>query len=55
MHIFTRKTKQNFLTQISKCSTPTELDHPDLHLAQFVSLESLKYFLELKMEKIPPD
>ena len=35
MHFF-------FLTQISKCSTPTDLHHPDLHLAQFFSLESYK-------------
>ena len=40
MHIFTKKTL--FLTQISKRSTPTDLHHPDLHLAQFFSLESLK-------------
>ena len=40
MHIFTKKTL--FLTQISKRSTPTDLHRPDLHLAQFFSLESLK-------------
>ena len=47
-----------FLTQISKRSTPTDLHHPDLHLAQFFCLESLKIFsayaktsLGLKMEK----
>ena len=34
--------KTLFLTQISKRSTPTDLHHPDLHLAQFFSLESLK-------------
>ena len=34
--------KSLFLTQISKRSTPTDLHHPDLHLAQFFSLESLK-------------
>ena len=34
--------KKNFLTQISKRSTPTDLHHPDFHLAQFFSLESLK-------------
>ena len=39
MHIFT---KNIFLTQISKRSTPTYLHHPDLHWAQFFSLESLK-------------
>ena len=31
-----------FLTQISKRSTPTDLHHPDLHSAQFFSLESHK-------------
>ena len=31
-----------FLTQISKRSTPTDLHHPDLQLAQFFSLESHK-------------
>ena len=47
-----------FLTQISKCSTPTDLHHPALHLEQFFSLESLKISyayaktsLGLKMEK----
>ena len=39
MHIFTKK---YLLTQISKRSTPTDLYHPDLHLAQFFSLELLK-------------
>ena len=50
--------KNPFLTQISKRSTPTDLHHPDLHLAQFFSLESRKTFsayaktsLGLKMEK----
>ena len=50
--------KNPFLTQISKRSIPTNLHHPDLHLAQFFSLESLKIFsahaktsLGLKMEK----
>ena len=50
--------KYPFLTQISKRSTPTDLHHPDLHLAHFFSLESLKIFsayaktsLGLKMEK----
>ena len=50
--------KTLFLTQISKRSTPTDLHHPDLHLAQFFSLESLKTSsayaktsLGLKMEK----
>ena len=38
MHFFLPKNP--FLTQISKRSTPTDLDHPDLHLAQFFSLES---------------
>ena len=54
--------KKSFLTQISKRSTPTDLHHPDLHLAQFLSLESLKIFsayaktsLGLKNGKIPPD
>ena len=58
MHFFT----EFFLTQILKRSTSTDLHHPDLHLAQFFSLESLKIFsayaktsLGLKMEKIPPD
>ena len=53
--------KNPFLTQISKCSTPTHLHHPDLHLAQFFSLESLKISsahaktsLGLKMEKFLP-
>ena len=57
MHMFT---KNIFLTQISKRSTPTDLHHPDLHLAQFFSLESLKISsayaktsLGLKMEKFP--
>ena len=36
--------KNPFLTQISQRSTPTDLHHPDLHLAQFSSLESLKIF-----------
>ena len=56
MHFFTKK---SFLTLISKSSTPTDLHHPDLHLAQFFSLESLKIFsayaktsLGVKMEKI---
>ena len=56
MHFFLPKNP--FLTQISKRSTPTDLHHPDLHLAQFFSLESLKIFsayaktsLGLKMEK----
>ena len=40
MHFFTKKI--NFLTQISKCSTPTDLHHPDLHLVQFFRLESHK-------------
>ena len=50
--------QKSFLTQISKRSIPTDLHHPDLHLAQFFSLESLKIFsayaktsLGLKMEK----
>ena len=50
--------KNHFLTQISKRSTPTDLHHPDLHLAQFFGLESLKISpaysktnLGLKMEK----
>ena len=34
--------KNIILTQISKRSTPTDLHHPDFHLAQFFSLESLK-------------
>ena len=34
--------KTLFLTQISKRSTSTDLHHPDLHLAQFFSLETLK-------------
>ena len=56
MYFFTKK--KSFLTQISKRSTPTDLHHPDLHLAHFFSLESLKIFsayaktsLGLKMEK----
>ena len=50
--------KNPFLTQISKRSTPTDLHHPDLHLAQIFSLGSLKIFsayaktsLGLNMEK----
>ena len=50
--------KNPFLTLISKRSTPTDLHHPDLHLAQFFSLESLIIFsayaktsLGLKIEK----
>ena len=50
--------KNLFLTQILNRSTPTDLHYPDLHLAQFFSLESLKIFsayaktsLGLKMEK----
>ena len=50
--------KNPFLTQISKRSTPTDLHHPDLHLAQFFSLVSQKISsayaktsLGLKMEK----
>ena len=39
-HFYKKKKKK--LTQISKRSTPTDLHHPDLHLAQFFSLESLK-------------
>ena len=34
--------KNIFFTQISKRSTPADLHHPDLHLAQFFSLESPK-------------
>ena len=37
-----KKKKTLFLTQISKRSTPTDLHHPDLHVAQFFSLESQK-------------
>ena len=55
MHFLPQK---SFLTQISKRSTPTDLHHPPLHLAQFFSLESLKISsayakisLGLKMEK----
>ena len=40
MYIFTQTIF--LLTQISKRSTPEDLPHPDLHLAQFFSLESLK-------------
>ena len=53
-----KKNKKSLLTQISKRSTPTDLHHPDLHLAQFFCLESLKIFSAyaetnsgLKMEK----
>ena len=56
IHFFTKKNP--FLTQISKRSTPTDLHHPDLHLAYFFSLESLiissgyaKTSLGHKMEK----
>ena len=55
MHLFT--IKSNF-TQISKRSTPTDLHHPDLNLAQFISLETrqmssayAKTCLGLKMGK----
>ena len=34
--------KIKFLTQMSKRSTPADLHHPDLHLAQFFSLETQK-------------
>ena len=34
--------QKSFLPQISKRSTPTDMHHLDLHLAQFFSLESLK-------------
>ena len=57
-HFYQKKKKNPFLTQISKRSTPTDLHHPDLHLAQFFSLESFKIFSAyaktssgLKMEK----
>ena len=61
MHFFTpkkkKKKKRSPLTKISKRSTPPDLHHPGLHLAQFFSLESLKIFpayaktsLGLKME-----
>ena len=53
-----KKKKNPFITRNSKGSAPTDLHHPDLHLAQFFSLESLKIFsayaktsLGLKMEK----
>ena len=34
--------KKSYLTQISKRSTPIDLYHSDLHLAQIFSLESLE-------------
>ena len=42
MYYFFFYQKSFFLTQISKRSTPTDLHHPDLHSAQFFSLESHK-------------
>ena len=35
-------TKKSLFSQISERSTPTDLHYPDLHLAQFFSLESHK-------------